>query len=60
VTNREARPKHLSSSPTSLPSKQLLFAVGDIYTEKGNWLDPERAEVLLFIINNHKSSGTNR
>ena len=36
-------------SPTSVPSERLFSTAGDIYDEKRNKLDPERAETLLFI-----------
>ena len=44
--------RYLSPPPTSVPSEHLFSKAGDIYDEKRNRLDPERAETLLFIKNN--------
>ena len=44
--------QYLSPPPTSVPSERLFSTAGDIYDEKRNKLDPERAETLLFIKNN--------
>ena len=44
--------QYLSPPPISVPSERLFSSAGDIYDEKRNRLDPERAETLLFIKNN--------
>lgn len=44
--------QYLSPPPTSVPSERRFSIAGDIYDEKRNRLDPERAETLLFIRNN--------
>ncbi|XP_003389647.1 PREDICTED: zinc finger BED domain-containing protein 4-like [Amphimedon queenslandica] len=46
--------QYLSPPPTSVASERLFSTAGDIYDEKRNRLDPERAETLLFIKNNIK------
>ena len=44
--------QYLSLPPTSVPSERLFSIAGDIYDEKLNRLDPERAKTLPFIKKN--------
>ena len=39
----------LAPPPTSVPSEQVFSEASDIYDEKRSRLNPEKAEVLLFI-----------
>ena len=43
---------YLAAPPTSVPSERVFSGASDIYDEKRNRLNPEKAEVLMFIRNN--------
>ena len=43
---------YLAAPPTSVPSERVFSGASNIYDEKRNRLNPEKAEVLLFIQNN--------
>ena len=44
--------QYLATPPTSVPSEREFFGASDLSDEKRNHLNPEKAEVLLFIKNN--------
>lgn len=50
--------RYLSAPPTSVPLERLLSGAGEIYDPKRNRLAPKRAEMLLFIKNNLKLTGS--
>ncbi|CAK1589244.1 unnamed protein product [Parnassius mnemosyne] len=52
LTLRKAVLKYLSASPTSVPSKQLFSAAGQIYTDRRNNLLGEKVEKLLLSVYN--------
>ena len=44
--------QYLAAPPTSVPSERVFCGASDLYDEKQNHLNLEKAEVLLFIKNN--------
>ena len=43
--------QYLAPPPTSIPSERVFSGASDLYDEKRNHLNPEKAEILLFIKN---------